>query len=696
MRFKINLFLILALLSTALHAKTVSVADAKKTAQSALLSGFGDQNRSLADNCIPQFIERDGNILIYIFQLQPKGFILISADDASYPVLAFSSESNYSEGNQPENFSAWVKGYADQISFGITSNIQADQKTAQAWQLYLAGSSTSGKSVTTSVSPLLTTTWDQGSPYNYLCPAASGGSGGHVWAGCVATAMAQVANYWRWPLQGNGSHGYYSNYGYLSANFGETFYKWEEMTSSAFAANFEMAQLQSHFGISVDMMYSPSGSGAYSDDAANSLIVYFGFNPDLHLEYAPSPIDDSWKLLLRNELDAGRPMYYHGFGTGGHAFNVDGYQGNDYFHFNWGWSGSFNGYFYLDNLNPGGNNFTEGQGAIVGIIPTGDYPYYCASTDTLTANAGTIEDGSGPVGQYLGNSNCGWLIAPTDSISSINLSFNRFDLENNVDFLTVYDGADITAPVLGSFTGSNLPVAVTSTGSKMFIKFTSSESGNAGGWFASYTSARATFCSGTTILTAPSGSVNDGSGSYDYHENSLCKYKIMPDSVQSIAITFDEFDTYDENDIFMIFNLENNELLAKLYGHENPGTLYFNASKLLIMFHSNSVNNGNGWSFHYSSSVSTGLVDPSSQIAAEIFPDPASQYLNIRFQSPQATLFNVELYSLQGKRVYNHSFAATYGEINGQIDVSGLSNGIYLLKGSTSAGMLTRRIVVNH
>ena len=427
MQLKFTLFLFLALFTRQILAAPVSLADAKKVATAVIVSKPG-----MADNFVlsqTDIYTLDKAELIFIFHLQPQGFILVSADDASYPVLAYSFESDYPADNQPENFSSWIKGYADQINFAITSHSKADAKTASAWEQYLSANS-DNLLVTNSasVAPLLVSTWDQGAPYNYLCPADAGGSGGHVWAGCVATAMSQVLNYWRYPMQGSGSHGYNSAYGYLFADFGNTSYKWNEMTNSASGRNFQMAQLQSHLGISVDMMYSPTGSGAYSQDAANALISNFGMNPGLQLQNAPDPIDDAWKALLRSQLDLGHPLYYNGFGSGGHAFNVDGYNGNDYFHFNWGWSGSYNGYFYLDNLNPGGNNFTYGQGAIIDIYPASNYPYYCSSTDTLKAVNGTIEDGSGPVAPYLGNSNCGWLIAPDDSITSIKLNFYRFDL----------------------------------------------------------------------------------------------------------------------------------------------------------------------------------------------------------------------------------------------------------------------------
>jgi hypothetical protein len=389
-------------------------------------------------------------------------------------------------------------------------------------------------------------------------------------------------------------------------------------------------------------------------------------------------------------------MYYHGFGTGGHAFNVDGYNGNDYFHFNWGWSGSYNGYFYLDNLNPGGNNFTEGQGAIIDIYPAANYPYYCNSTDTLTTLNGTIEDGSGPTGQYLGNSHCGWLIAPEDSIMNIKFTFHRFDLENSHDYLTIYDGADTTAPILASFTGSDIPATVTGTTNRMFIRFTSDNSGNAGGWFASFSATKAIFCNGVTTLTAPYGSINDGSGSFNYHDNTLCKYKIIPDSAESITLTFNEFNTFDENDFLMIFNMNNNELLAKLFGPQNPGSMTFNTGKLLIMFRSDLSGNAAGWNLDYSTSMHTGISDLSGGIAPEIFPNPAQQLLNIRFNNVSGKPYTLELFDSRGQSLRQIDPDCRKGRIHEQVDVSGLANGVYILRIQTDTGIINRKVTIRH
>ncbi|NTW24035.1 MAG: hypothetical protein HGA37_04995, partial [Lentimicrobium sp.] len=266
-----------------------------------------------------------GNTGIYAVNLSNGGFVLVAGTDASVPVLGYSFEGIFTGESMPSSFEAWLEGYKLQLSDLAMRNVQPTAGIQQKWEglLNYNPNQANNRSIL-EVSPLLSTTWDQGARYNELCPEATGGPGGRVWAGCVATAMSQVINYWRYPLQGTGSHGYYSDYGYLSVNFGESTYDYNQMNPNiAGESNYEMAEIQYHCGVAVDMMYSPNGSGAYSTDAVESLQNYFGYSDQISLEYKDEYSDSEWAALLMQNLDNGWPMYYHGFGSGGHAFNVD-------------------------------------------------------------------------------------------------------------------------------------------------------------------------------------------------------------------------------------------------------------------------------------------------------------------------------------------------------------------------------------
>lgn len=625
----------------------------------------------------------NGQPVYYIFDAEPGGWVIIAADDVFTPVIGYSVEGAFPKGQIDANFASFLSSYAEQIEFARQNNIAAEENAVQQWSIYTYGNNPRMTfDGSRDVEPLLDITWDQGSPYNAHCPADPAGPGGHVYAGCVATAMSQIINYWRYPLQGTGTHGYYSDYGYLFVDFGSSNYNYNEMNASIGGEyNYEMAEIQYHCGVAVDMGYSPTGSGAYSDDAAYALKNYFGYNNTLQLEYKDSYSNTEWANLLMENLDNGWPLYYHGFGTGGHAFNVDGYQGTDYFHFNWGWSGSYNGYFYLSSLNPGGNDFTIGQGAIVNFYPnTANYPYYCSGVDTLTRHNGTIEDGSGPVNNYTDNLQCGWLIAPTDSISGLTLYFDRFDLASG-DILNLYDGSDNSAPLVGSYTLSGAPQSVTSNSGKFFIEFMTS--GSLGkGWKVHYNSTIVNYCPGITEFSAPAGTFTDGSGNRDYHNSSICKYIIEPENAATITLSFSEFNTEAGSDKLRVYNLANQQLLGEYSGNDIPADITVPSGRAYVLFMTNSENTAPGWEISYSSTVTNVHDQDALQKNLQITcsPNPAEEWLRIEHRSKTTQNMELSLVSADGKIICVQKVITTPQKGDILMDVARYTPGLYILK----------------
>lgn len=235
-------------------------------------------------------------------------------------------------------------------------------------------------------------------------------------------------NYWNYPTMGTGTHSYvHPTYGTLSANFGATTYGWASMPDpgSASSYNTALATLLYHCGISVDMNYGPTGSGASTAQVANSLVSYFGYASSANYIVRSSYSDDAWKGILIAELDAGRPMEYRGSGTGGHAFVCDGWQATDHFHFNWGWGGSADGYYYLDNLNPDGANFTNYQGAVIGIQPSSTNPII--AFDPLALSFIAVQNENLPSSQQLdvyngGGGTLNWTVSESASWLSLSPS----------------------------------------------------------------------------------------------------------------------------------------------------------------------------------------------------------------------------------------------------------------------------------
>ena len=691
---KFYALLLLAFAISSVTAGNIDLPTARKVADGFIKTSLS-ANAGLQMAASDFTISENGKPVYYIVGLSPKGFIIVAANDAATPILGYTSENNYSVDNQPENFSLWMDGYAKMISYLNERNLTQTEGMKLQWQNYLDVPTNKKSATSTTVGPLIPSLWNQSAPYNYLCPADPTGSGGHVYAGCVATAMSQVMYYWRYPQHGTGSHGYTWNpYGYLFADFGNTTYNWGEMVNSINSQNFEMAQLQLQLGIAVDMMYSGSGSGAYSEDAAAALRNNFGYDQSLQLVYRDNYSYEAWKTLMRTQIDLGQPMYYDGYGSGGHAFNLDGYQDTLYFHFNWGWGGSYNGYYHLNNLNPGGSNFNDGQGAIINFFPSENYTVPCGQTDTLTMLAGTFEDGSGPVSPYFNNSSCNWLIMPNDTLENIKLTFQRFDLETDKDFIYIYDGVDTDAPLLGSFTGNTIPGEVVATSGKVYIQFVTDGDGTSNGFLASYTAKQASFCSGTTTFTAQSGSFSDGSGTYDYNDISMCRFELEPENAKSISLSFNEFNTAGEGDFMAIYNSVTHELYTKLFGQTNPGTLNFNTGKLMLLFKTDQYNTAAGWSLNYTSSELTGISDQKDGVQFSIYPNPAQNQIQVNLSS-KAEESVVQLISTEGIVVYREVLGTAVGNSVDKIDVSDLPRGLYILKVISKNGIYFQKVVLN-
>ncbi len=382
---------ILMLLCIFTHAKHINEQTAKIVGQTFLNTKtnsqqlIGANNLNLAyeigftSNLAPRINEPNQRTFFYVFNVSYFGYIIVSGDDQVTPILAYSDQGNFHPNNIPNNAKKILEEYKTQIRDVIENQIPATEEITSEWNfLKNGGNSTSPTSVLT-VNPLVQAQWNQNPFYNALCP------GGSV-TGCVATAMAQIMKFWNYPATGSGFHSYnHSTYGTLSSNFGSTTYNWASMPNSIFGSNTAIATLMLHCGISVNMDYSPQVSGAYVISAMSpiqncseyAMKTYFGYKNTMQGVQRVNYNQTQWINLLKAELNAGRPILYAGFGSGGgHAFVCDGYDNNNFFHFNWGWGGAYDGYFSINALNPSGTGtgggsggYNSGHQALIGIEP---------------------------------------------------------------------------------------------------------------------------------------------------------------------------------------------------------------------------------------------------------------------------------------------------------------------------------------
>ena len=364
------------------------------------LSGEGGERLRVSAKA-PQLIETltdgAGQPTIYVFTFSgERGFMLLAADDAVRPLLGYSETNSFGIREMPEQVKSWLDFYMVQVESAreLPAYREVQSTRAGSWP---------------AIAPLMKTQWDQTAPYNGLCPLSDGK---RCVTGCVATAMAQVMKYWEYPATGKGSLTYKPKTldQELSIDFSSTTFNWSAMQdtygrSYSSTAAIAVANLMKACGYSVNMNYTPWESGAKSGDIANAMMKYFGYDSGVasKLRSSYSSID-AWEEMIYNELKNVGPVIYSGQSSeGGHCFVCDGYDGNGYFHINWGWGGLSDGYFLLSDLRPGEigtggyyGGFNLFQDVVTGIMPpVGRLTLEKISIDNAADDSGNVKEWGG-------------------------------------------------------------------------------------------------------------------------------------------------------------------------------------------------------------------------------------------------------------------------------------------------------------
>lgn len=321
-------------------------------------------------------------LVYYVFNLQPEGWALVSATDAVKPLLGYNHTDHYVLDQEMDNNAAWMRSYANDIKKAI------DEKDTpiKDWDKMDNGAATRAKG--SRVDPLITVTWNQGNPYNKYCPSDANG---RAVVGCVAVAMAQAMSVAKYPSRPVGEFSYtHGTYGSLYINYDEEdAYNWENILTGANSKD-DVAKLLYHCGVSVKMDYSPGGSGTQSSYVPNAMKRNFAY-PDVVTYQSRSSYSGDWEQLVIDELEEGRAVYYSGHDpikNYGHAFNLDGYDGNSMYHVNWGWGGVNNGYFTIDGLRDKkmDMDYTAGHGVVIGIRAPRTAPTDLSLTTTTVSS----------------------------------------------------------------------------------------------------------------------------------------------------------------------------------------------------------------------------------------------------------------------------------------------------------------------
>lgn len=313
--------------------------------------------------------QKGEEIYYYVFNKgNNNGYVIVSGDDRTKSICGYSDSGTFDYNNIPSNMKWWLSTYEAEIEALNNGLVTTDGTTTQSINQ-------------NPVAPLLgDIMWDQDAPYNNSCPYVSGTTT-HAATGCVATAFSQVMMYYKYPLNGTGTYSYTYKGNTYSADFGSTNYNWSIMnpyytsTSSVDSQN-QVATLMYQVGVASQMQYGTE-SAAVTQYAMAGIVNHFGYDHGMQLmmrDYYPLA---TWITILENEINNSRPVVYGGQASdGGHQFIFDGYDSNNMFHVNWGWSGLNNGYFNVSILTPltqgiGGSSggFNSNQNAAIGVQP---------------------------------------------------------------------------------------------------------------------------------------------------------------------------------------------------------------------------------------------------------------------------------------------------------------------------------------
>lgn len=333
----------------------------------------------------------------------------------------------------------------------------------------------------------------------------------------------------------------------------------------------------------------------------------------------------------------------------------------------------------------------------------------CSGGNVLTTPTGTFTDGSGSA-NYGNNQLCYWLIAPPCA-TSVTLSLTQLNTEAGYDGVIVYNGNTTSAPLLGAFSGTTLPSAVTASSGQMLVVFTSDFSTTAQGFSASYTSTGSAYCSGTTTLnTLDYGTITDGSGNNNYCNNQNCSWLIQPPQATSITLKFTSFDVepastdgksiYDAVEVYDGTSA-NGTLLGRFTGNSIPPAITANSGSMFVRFFSDIAENRTGWSANYISTSASNCNSFTTLTAPNgTFTDGSgtNQYANNTncawlIQPPNAgniilsfSEFNTEL-NYDGVIVYNG--ADTSAPILGQFSGTTIPSPVTATGGSMYVRFLT-------
>ena len=379
--------LLLMLTPLAVLAQHVSETEARMRAQAFLEQRgrtLSEPSRIKTVAKVRRAVASNAHDSYYVFNVgDGQGFVIVSGDERTASILGYADSGNITDDSVPDGLRYLLDGYAEQMAW--LASTDGDSRS---------GSGNGSRRVSAArkaISPLIETRWNQSAPYNANCPALDDTK---TVTGCVATCMAQLMYYHKWPTEAcSPLPGYTTRNGeFTLRDLPATTFSWSDMTATyaagtTGAAADAVALLMQYCGWALQMNYNVSskgGSSAYSVSIAEALKRNFNYDGSVRYAQRRHYSYQDWVDLIYTELANNRPVALGGQSIGGgHSFVCDGYEADDYFHINWGWGGTSDGYFRLSVLSPyeqgaGGSSTLDGfsysQDAVIGVQPYKDTP----------------------------------------------------------------------------------------------------------------------------------------------------------------------------------------------------------------------------------------------------------------------------------------------------------------------------------
>ena len=701
----------------------------------------------------------EGVPVTYRFSVGDHGFIVVSATDLANPVLAYSLESDFQEGTGADIYMA---RYAKELSY-LIDNPSAALPIRNSWDHYLAADfhpfAVKGNPC---MEPLVTTRWTQEQYYNTMCPYNPRNSYNddyHTPVGCVALTMANILYFYRYPDHGYGSVSYIPRevddvtheitytYPVQIVNYGQAKYDYNAIANSLDAYDGELAKMLYHCGVSVLMSYGFNGSGSQSEYALDALQDHFFFSDEAQFQVISDVVSNDslmylWVNKAKEELDQHRPLFFSGTsdkeGVGGHAWIVDGYTtigDATYFHVNWGWAGSSNGYYLINKQSTQGSGiFNVNNSMMVKLMPDSTLIEKPAeSSDRVIASFGTISDGAGNM-KYAQNSNRRWVLACPDA-TSYELKFSKLKVKNG-DKVIVYNGgteasgikqqfsgnylmaacndySNVTNCEHGDFQGQPLPDAITVNADSVLVVFTSTANSETDYGFVldyavkSYSKDACTSKNYTDQHLILTDKPNNATGDDTYRASNVCEYALNLKFTDQLVYVFNKFDLK-QGDFVDIYNQKTpnastKELVAHYDMDNLPTSVYsydaplFNitgdpSSRFIIRFASDNMFQGTGFEFEYYG-ICNG-INQFDNTEINVYPNPATSFVNVEVISDEAQQFSAKVVDMTGKTVYTDQINHFGGSSLYKLPVNNLSKGVYFLHLNSENGSTVQKIVV--